>query len=67
MGSTGEDRKTIKVGEGGREGNMSSGKAVPVALIKAASEKGEDQRGALWSTEETPWRWRARAEALAEQ
>ena len=43
---------------------------MPVGLIKAASErrrKDEDQRGASWSTDETPWRWRARAEALAGQ
>ena len=49
---------------------MSGGKAVPVALMKAANEmrrEDEDQRGASWSTEETPWRWRARAEALAGQ
>ena len=49
---------------------MSGGKAVPVALMKAANEmrrEGEDQRGASWSTEETPWRWRARAETLAGQ
>ena len=49
---------------------MSGGKAVPVAFMKAASERrreDEDQRGASWSTEETPWRWRARAEALAGQ
>ena len=49
---------------------MSGGKAVPVALMKAANEMSrgdEDQRGASWSTEEMPWRWRARAEALAGQ
>ena len=70
MGPTGEDGKNIKAGEGGREGNMSSGKGVPVALIKVASERrkeDEDQRGGSWSTNETPWRWRACAEALAEQ
>ena len=49
---------------------MPGGKAVPVALMKAASEmrrEDEEQRGASWSTEETPWRRRARAEALAGQ
>ena len=47
---------------------MSGGKAVPVAFMKVASErrrKDEDHRGASWSTEETPWRWRTRAEAVA--
>ena len=47
---------------------MSGEKVVPVALIKAANErrrKDEDQRGAFWSTAETPWRLRARAEASA--
>ena len=69
MGLTGEDGKTIETGEdGGEEGSMSGEKAVPVALMKAASERrreDEDQRGASWSTEEMPWRWRAGAEALA--
>ena len=49
---------------------MSGGKAVPVAFMKAVSARrrvDEDQRGVSWSTEETPWRWRAHAEALAEQ
>ena len=49
---------------------MSGGKAVPVAFMKDASERrreDEDHRGASWSTEETPCRWRARAEALAGQ
>ena len=70
VGPTGEDGKTIEAGEEGREGSMSGGKAVLVALIKATSERmreDEDQRGASWSTEKTPWRWRAHAEALAEQ
>ena len=65
MGPTGENGKTIEAGEGSREGNMSGGKAVPVALMKATSERrteDEDQRGASWSTEETPWRWRAHAD-----
>ena len=69
MGPTGEDGKTIEMGEEGRE-SMSGEKAVPVAFMKAASERrreDEDQRGASCSIEETPWRWRARAEALAEQ
>ena len=66
----GEKGKTIETEEGGKEEGMSSGKAVPLAFMKAASERRrevEEQRGALWSTEETPWRWRARAEALAGQ
>ena len=70
MGPTGEDRKTIETGEEGGDESMSGGKAVPVALIKAASERrreDEDQTGASWSTEETPWRCRAHAEALAGQ
>ena len=70
MGPNGEDGKTIETGEEGGEESISGGKAVPVALMKAASERrreDEDQRGASWSTEETPWRWRARAEALAGQ
>ena len=56
----GEDGKTIEAGERGREGNMSGRKAATVALIKAASERRREdvyQRGALWSTDETPWRW----------
>ena len=68
MGPTGEDRKTIETGEeGGEDGSMSEGKAVPVALMKAASERrreDEKQRGASWPTEKTPWRRRAGAEAL---
>ena len=39
-----------------------------VAFMKAASERrreDEDHRGVSWSTEETPWRWRAGAEGLA--
>ena len=71
MGPTGENGKAIEAGEeGGEEGSMSGGKAVPVALMKAASERRrevEDQRGASWPTKETPWRRRARAEALAGQ
>ena len=70
VGPTGEDGKTIETGEEGGDETMSGGKAVPVALMKAASERrreDENQRGASWSTEETPWRWRARAEALAGQ
>ena len=69
VGPTGEDGKTIQTGEeGGEEGSISGGKAVPEALIKAANERrreDEDQRGASGPTQETPWRWRARAEALA--
>ena len=71
MGPTGENGKTIETGEeGGEEGSMSGGKAVPVALLKAANKRRrevEDQRAASWPTEETPWRWRAHAEALAGQ
>ena len=70
MGPTGEDGKTVETGEAGGSENISGGKAVPVALMKAASERrreDEDQRGASGPTEETPWRWRARAEALAGQ
>ena len=57
MGPSGEDGKTIEMGEEGGEESMSGGKAVPVALIKAASERrrvDEVQRGACWSTEEMP-------------
>ena len=57
------------MGEEGEE-SMSGGKVVPVAFMKAASERrreDEDYRGASWSTEETPGRWRARAGALAGQ
>ena len=61
MGPTGEDGRTIETGEvGGEEGSMSRGKAVPVALMKDANERrreDEDQRGASWPAEETPWRW----------
>ena len=70
MGPTREDGITIKTGEEGGEESMSGWKAVLGAFMKAASERrreDEDQRGASWSTEETPWRWRARAEALAGQ
>ena len=66
----GEDGRTIETGEQGWEKGISGGKAVPVALIKAASPRSredEDYRGASWSTEETPWRWQARAEALMGQ
>ena len=69
MGPTSEDRRTIEVGEEG-EDSMSGGKAVPVAFMQAASERtmeNEDHRGASWSTQETPCRWRARAEALTGQ
>ena len=41
-----------------------------MALMKAASERrreDEDQRGASWSTEERSERWRAGAEAFAEE
>ena len=67
MGPTGEDGRTIEMGEEGEE-SMSGGKAVQVAFMKSASERRrevEDHRGVSWSTEEMPWRWRARAEALA--
>ena len=70
MGPTGEDGKTIEAEEEGGEESMSSGKAVPVAFMNAASERrreDEDQRGASWSTEQKSWRWRARAEGLAGQ
>ena len=71
MGPSGLDGKNIEKGEeGGEEGNMSGGKAVPVALMKAANERrreDEDQRGTSGSTEETPWRCRAHPEALAGQ
>ena len=71
MGPTGEDGKAIEMGEeGGEPGSMSGGKAVRVTLIKAANERrreDDDQRGASGPTEEAPWRWRARAEALAGQ
>ena len=65
VGPKGEEGRTIETGEEGEE-SMSGGKAVPVALMKAASERrreDEDHRGASWSTVETPWRWRARSEA----
>ena len=58
------------MGEQGWEEGMSGGKAVTVALMEASSprsKEGEDQQGASRSTEETPWRWRALAEALAGQ
>ena len=70
MGPIGEDGKNSEMGEEGAEESMSRGKAVPVAIMKAASERRrevEDQRGASWSTEETPWRWQAHAKALAGQ
>ena len=70
MGPTGEDGKTIETGEEGGDESMSGGKAVPVALINATSKRrreNENQRRASWSTEETPWRWQAHAEALAGQ
>ena len=60
MGPTGEDGKTIETGEeGGEDGSMSGGNAVPGALMKAASKRrreDEDQRGASGPIEETPWR-----------
>ena len=49
MGPIGEDGKTIETREEGGDESMSRGKAVPVALMKAASEMGredEDQGGA---------------------
>ena len=50
MGQTGEDGRIIKTGEQGWEESMSGGKAVPVALIKAASPRSrgdEDHRESL--------------------
>ena len=50
MGPTGEDGKTIETGEEGGDESMSGGKAVPVALMKAAIERrrvDEDQRERL--------------------
>ena len=70
MGPTGEDGKTIETREEGGEGSMSGGMAVLLVFMKAASERrreDEDQREASGSTEETPWRWLARAEALVGQ
>ena len=70
VGPKEEGGKTIVTGEEGGEESMSGGKAVPVAFTKAASKRrreDEDQRGASRSTEETAWRWRARAEALVVQ
>ena len=62
MGPTGEDGKTIETGEeGGEEESMSGGKPVPVALMKAASERRrghEDQRGASGPTEALAGQWR---------
>ena len=55
MGPTGENRRNIEMGEEGEE-SMSGVKAVPVAFIKAASERRreeEEHREASWSTEET--------------
>ena len=69
-GPAGEDGNTIETGEEETEGSMSGGTAMPEAFMKAASEKrreDEDQRGVLWSTEVTPWRWQACAKALAGQ
>ena len=69
-GAGGEEGKTMETGEPGMEGTMSGGKLTPVDLIKAAREtrrEGEDQRGASGAMDETPWRWRARAGALAGQ
>ena len=63
-GPMGEKRKTIEAGERGREESISGMKAVPVALIKAACERrneDEDQTEASWSSVKKSWRWRARA------
>ena len=68
MGPTGEDVGTIETGEQGWEEGMSGGKAVLVAIMTVASPRSREdeyQRVASWSTEETPWRLRARAGALA--
>ena len=49
MGPSGEDGKTSETGEDGGDESMSGGEAVPVALMKATSERrrdDEDQRGA---------------------
>ena len=58
VGPTSEDGKTIETGEErGEEGSMSGGKAVPVALMKAANQRrreDEDQRGASGPTVEMP-------------
>ena len=62
-GPKGKEWRTIETEEKGAE-SMSGGMMVPVAIIKATSErKREDEhnREASWSTEETPWRWLARA------
>ena len=70
MGPAWKDGSTIETGEGGGRETMFGGKAEPVAFIKAASERRREDnelRGASWSTEETRWRWRALAEALAGQ
>ena len=69
-GAGGGEGNTMEAGEPGVEGTMSGGKFTPVDLMKAAREmrrEREDQRGALGATDETPWRWRARAGALAGQ
>ena len=69
-GAGGEEGKTMETGEPGMEGAMSGGKLTPEDLMKATREtrrEGEDQRGASGATDETPWRWRARASALAGQ
>ena len=70
VGPTGEDGRTIETGEHGKEEDMAGGKAVLVAQMYAASPRTreDENRGeASWSTEETPWRRRADAEALAGQ
>ena len=61
-GTAGEDGGTIEAGEGGREGNMSGGKFVPVAVMKEARARRrvlEDQRGDSGLTSERPWRRRS--------
>ena len=53
MGPTGEEGKTIETGEKGEVESMSGANAVPVALMKAASERRrgvEDHRAVSWST-----------------
>ena len=70
MGPKEEEGKTIEGGEGGREGNMSGGKVVPVARIKAPNwrtREDENQKGASWSAEKMRGRWGSGAETLSEQ
>ena len=62
VGTAGEDGGTIEAGEGGRDGNMSGGKFVPVAVMKEARARRsdlEDQRGDSGPTSERPWRMRS--------